>query len=156
MVTWNPKFCEMLLTHMKSGGSFPSFAGVIGCCFDTLYDWIDENSPRFHPDFSEAKARGDARLFLTDEQIGTMGITGQLKRVVTSKTIKDSNGDPVAVEETYAAAQFSPGAYNFRMKNRWPQFYKDKTETTIADPEGNAVEPVQIVISIPSNGKEKP
>lgn len=155
MITWDPKYCAMLLEHMKKGGSFPSFAGVIGCCFETLYDWIDEKSPRFHPDFSEARARGEACLFLTDEQIGTAGITGQLKRVSSAKILTDQNGNKIGTQEKYAPAYFSATAYNFRMKNRYPQFYKDRSETAITDPDGNRVEPVQIVISIPRNGKEK-
>ena len=155
MVTWNPKFPEMLSEHMKKGKSFVSFAAVAGCSFSALYDWIDPNSPRFHPDFLQAKECGDPKVFAMDEEIGTAGITGQLRRVTSATIVRDDNGKEVSRNEKYAAATFSATAYNFRMKNRWPQFYKDRTETTVTDPDGNAVEPVQIVIAIPSNGKEK-
>jgi hypothetical protein len=34
------EYCEMLIDHMGQGYSFESFAGVVGCCKQTLYNWL--------------------------------------------------------------------------------------------------------------------
>ena len=53
------KYDEMLLKHMSQGFSYESFAGSIGVCRDTLYEWESK-----HPNFSDTKKRAiDACLF---------------------------------------------------------------------------------------------
>lgn len=69
---YDPKYCEMLMEHMKDGLSFLSFAGVVGICFDTLYEWEKQ-----HPEFSEAKKRGVAMSLVWDEKLLNKGTLGQ-------------------------------------------------------------------------------
>lgn len=43
----------MVIDHMAEGFSFEAFAGLIGVCKKTLYNWLEDN-----PDFLHAKERG--------------------------------------------------------------------------------------------------
>lgn len=49
------EYCEALVDHMRGGKSFRSFAAKLDKHWDTLYDWV-----KSHPEFSDAKKRGDA------------------------------------------------------------------------------------------------
>jgi hypothetical protein len=69
---YKPEYCKLLVEHMESGLSFLSFAGTIGVCFDTLYEW-----ERVFPEFSEAKRQGKARLLLWDEKLLAKGTEGK-------------------------------------------------------------------------------
>jgi hypothetical protein len=55
----------MLIEHMASGLSIESFAGVINCSIDSLYEWV-----KVHSNFSEAKKRGTAQSLLYYEKLG--------------------------------------------------------------------------------------
>lgn len=148
---YKPEYPEMLKAHMAGGESFPTFAAVIGHHWDTLYDWCDPDSPRYQPEFSEARKVGEALLLRFDERIGTAGMTGQLKRVV-SETI-----DPEGTKRVeYAPASFAAAIWIFRMKNRFPTIYRDRIETALTDPDGKplAAAPTQVILQIPSNGSE--
>jgi len=61
---YEPKYCEMLIDHMEQGLSFESFAGVVGTCRSTLYNWADS-----HPEFLDAKSRGRDLNLLTWEKM---------------------------------------------------------------------------------------
>ena len=54
---YKPEYCEMLLTHMKMGMTYTSFAGHpdVLVNVDTLYQWEKD-----YPEFSEAKSVGRA------------------------------------------------------------------------------------------------
>ena len=66
------KYDEMLLKHMSQGFSYESFAGSIGVCRDTLYEWESK-----HPNFSDTKKRAiDACLFHW-EQMGMQILRGK-------------------------------------------------------------------------------
>jgi hypothetical protein len=73
---YQPKYCQMLIDHMKSGMSFEAFAGHpdVMVCRDTLYQWVKDN-----PEFSDAKRQGSeaARFFL--EATGIKGLHGKIK-----------------------------------------------------------------------------
>lgn len=131
---YDPKYCEEVIKHMEEGNSFWSFAGIISVSFDTLSEWT-----KVHPEFSESKRIGQAKLLVFDEKIAKAGATGQLKRhAKTIKTTKkDQNGNEVVNEEKiYDAANFSQSYYIFLMKNRYPKLYRDKItlETETSDP----------------------
>lgn len=66
---YDSKYCEMLVKHMKEGYSFESFAGKIGFCKKTLYNWATDN-----PEFLHAykKGRDACRLFW--EERGMKGL----------------------------------------------------------------------------------
>lgn len=69
---YKSEYCQALLDHMEQGLSFLSFAGTIGVCFDTLYEW-----ERVHPEFSEAKKRGVAMSLAWDEKLLNKGTEGK-------------------------------------------------------------------------------
>lgn len=68
---YDPAYCEMLVAHMRTGLSFPSFAGKLEINPDTLYEWLKK-----HPDFSEAKRVGEALNLQFWEGQGIQGLWG--------------------------------------------------------------------------------
>jgi len=50
---YKEEFPAMLMEHLQSGLMYQSFAGEVGVCVDTLYEW-----EKVHPEFSDAKKRG--------------------------------------------------------------------------------------------------
>jgi hypothetical protein len=71
-------YCTQLITHMEEGLSFESFAGAIGVCKQTLYNWIEQ-----YPEFLDAKKAGFEKSRLTWERIGL-------------KIAKNGEGNPTA------------------------------------------------------------
>ena len=55
---YEPWMAQKAYEHMSSGGTIFGLAKELGIRMSTLYDWLDENSPRFKPDFSEAYKKG--------------------------------------------------------------------------------------------------
>lgn len=45
-IQYKPEYCDMLIEHMSNGLSFEAFAGAIGVCKKTLYNWM-HNFPEF-------------------------------------------------------------------------------------------------------------
>lgn len=68
---YDPAYGAQLTAHMASGLSFESFAGKIGVCIDTLYEWAKR-----HRAFSEAKGKGTAASILWWEHVGMMATLG--------------------------------------------------------------------------------
>lgn len=52
---FKPEYCTLLMNHMQDGFSFESFAGKVGVCFKTLYNWEKD-----FPEFLQAKETGRA------------------------------------------------------------------------------------------------
>ncbi len=50
---YDPKFPDMLITHMREGNSFETFGALAHVSKQTLYDWLDA-----HPEFDEAYSIG--------------------------------------------------------------------------------------------------
>ena len=44
--------------HMASGGTIYGLAKELGVQMSTLYDWLEEDSPRYKPEFSESYKKG--------------------------------------------------------------------------------------------------
>lgn len=123
--SYKPEYCQMLIKHMEEGSSFWSFAGVVSVCFDTLSEWT-----KVHPEFSEAKRHGLAKLLLFDEKVARAGSTGQLKRhsktITTTKHDEETGVSTTTKEDIYDAATFGQSYQIFLMKNRYPKLYRDK------------------------------
>jgi hypothetical protein len=71
---YRSEFCTMLIQHMADGLSFEAFAGVVHKSKDTLYQWVKK-----HPEFADAKKKGDAESLLFWEKMGITGMVGKLK-----------------------------------------------------------------------------
>jgi hypothetical protein len=83
---YDSKYEEMLIEHMAEGYSFESFAGLIGVCYDTLYEWCKVNDA-----FSEAKKQGRAKQFLKDEQTLKGLTTGKVTGSAAAHIFKMKN-----------------------------------------------------------------
>lgn len=97
---FEPRFCEMLLDHMREGKSFETFGPKIGVESKTLYNWCDS-----HPSFLQAKNRAFdlCRAWWEDKSQELLSNTAQGERL----------NAPVWI---------------FNMKNRFG--WTDKTEET--------------------------
>lgn len=126
---YKPEYCQQLIDHMAKGGSFWSFAADVDVCFDTLSEWC-----KVHPEFSEAKSVGMAKLLKFDEHLNLAGSSGQLTRISKVETIVDPEGNTRKIEHKEAAT-FAQTYRIFTMKNRYPKLYRDKIEleTTVDD-----------------------
>lgn len=71
---YDPRYCRMLVEHMRTGLSWESFAGVVGVESDTLRNWQD----RF-PEFFGARKKGEALNRLFWEKVGIDGAIGKIK-----------------------------------------------------------------------------
>jgi len=80
---FHPKFCDMLIEHMRKGYSFESFGAKAGCGTERLYEWVKDNEI-----FANAKLHATALCREFWEEIGIM----------RSKTIGVNPGD----SRTYA------------------------------------------------------
>lgn len=66
---YHPSFCDRVVEHMSQGLSLESFAAVISCNPDSLYEWQKK-----HPHFSEACKKGKAAALRFWEEVGKAGI----------------------------------------------------------------------------------
>lgn len=105
---YDPKYCDELVQHMAGGLSFESFAGTIGVCRKTLYNWEAE-----HEEFLHAKNTGLERGRLWWERIGRAASSGQKVAGFDHK-------------------HFNTAVYIFTMKNRFK--WRDSIEHT-GDPD---------------------
>lgn len=60
---------------MSQGLSFETFAGVVGVCRDTIYEWA-----RVHEDFSYAKKHGNMKRNEVVEKLYIQAATGHNKK----------------------------------------------------------------------------
>lgn len=101
---YKQEYDAMLIEHMASGLSFESFAGLIGVCEDTIYEWA-----KVHASFSEAKRIGFAQNRLWWEQMGNAHIVHTDSKFESSPKLNST-------------------VYIFNMKNRFPKQWRDRTE----------------------------
>lgn len=105
------EYCDKVIAHMSKGFSFESFAGEVGVCKDTLYEWVKN-----HKEFSDSKNIGFELNRRFWEKVGIDIATG---------TGVASNGNATA--------------FIFNMKNRFKNEWRDKVETGITDKDGEDV-----------------
>lgn len=86
--SYEPRFCEELIAHMKGGYSFESFAGAIGVCRKTIYNWEAE-----HPEFLHAKSIAtELRRFFWEKQGVRAVMGGKCNPAVLIFTLKNALG----------------------------------------------------------------
>ena len=56
---YRAEYCALLYEHMRNGYSFESFAGIVGVCRATVFNWC-----RDYPDFQEARDRAHSACLL--------------------------------------------------------------------------------------------
>lgn len=94
---YKPEYPEALIKHMGQGLSFETFAGIAKVCRDTLYDWTVA-----HPEFLDAKKRGEAESQLFWERLGRDAALGSVEK-------------------------FNPTIWIYTMKCRFPKYWRDET-----------------------------
>jgi hypothetical protein len=116
---YEPRFCEMIVEHMKQGYSATSFGAVIDVSGESISEWQD-----VHPEFADAVKRGKRHMERFYTQMGQMIATGQFRRVVkeeplldaSGKHVRDANGEP-AYKREYAPAHTNAASWIFLTKN---------------------------------------
>jgi len=101
---YRPEYDEQLINHMASGLSYLSFAGEIGVCEDTLFEW-----EKHHVSFSESKRLGFAKNRNWWEKMGNAHITHVDSKFESSPKLNST-------------------VFIFNMKNRFPKEWRDRTE----------------------------
>lgn len=94
---YNPEYCAQLITHMRSGGSFEGFAGLIEVSKQTLYNWTKK-----HKEFLDAKEVGESVALLWWENIGKncllLGPNEKFNSVVWNRNMENRFGWSKKVE----------------------------------------------------------
>jgi len=101
---YKPEYCKMLIEHMASGLSYQSFAAIVDCWEQTLYNWETD-----YPEFLDAKRTGFVKNRLFWEKLGTAHITHTDSKFESSPKLNST-------------------VYIFNMKNRFPKEWRDRTE----------------------------
>lgn len=86
---YKEEYCQALVEHMREGFTFEAFAGAVGVCVDTLYEWSDA-----HQEFSEAKKLGRGAQMLTDEKTLKGLVSGKITGSTTAHIFKMKNCHP--------------------------------------------------------------
>lgn len=70
---YDPAFCDLLAAHFEEGYSYESFAGVVGVCKATLYNW-----EKTYPEFLDAKKANEAKSQLEwEKRLNRFSKTGE-------------------------------------------------------------------------------
>ena len=111
------EYCEMLIEHMGKGFSFESFAGLLGVCRATVYNWLD-----LFPEFLDAKKIATEKCRMFWEQQGITGLyeTTEFDAETGIKTTKKIN----------------PAMYIFNMKNRFKEDWSDTSKQELTGKDG--------------------
>ena len=125
---YRKKYCKEIIKFMSKGKSLVQFAASIDCGKETVYGWA-RDIPEFSDAFNVARAKCEAKW----------------EEIAQSKTVKKSEG--------------SDGVLIFYLKNRfgWTdrQFVpKEATKIQITDANPNTGPRPQVIVTIPSNGRE--
>ena len=79
---YKEEYCQQLLAHMRKGYSFESFAAVIDCHRDSLYEWTKK-----HPNFSDAHKKGFELCRLYWEKLFMGAATGAMRNTSAAMII---------------------------------------------------------------------
>jgi hypothetical protein len=100
---YDESFCSKLIIHMSEGLSFESFAGEVGCCPKTLHNWKDK-----HKEFLHSYNVGVGKSMLWWEKIMKTHLVYSMR-----------------------GKRIDPRMWEFNMKNRFKDYWKDKTEQEV-------------------------
>lgn len=128
---YDPKYCEMLIEHMKQGFSFESFAGLIEVSRAVLYDW-----EKAHSEFLDAKKLGAEQNLLYWERQGQEGLWEQ--------TEYNEKGRPVAKKTLNSTVWI----FNMKNRHRWKDRHEVEAKTTISENSET-----KVIITLPDNGR---
>lgn len=142
---YRPEYGQMLIDHMKTGGSLTSFGAIVGVTRQTLHNWMDEHKP-----FFDARKLGEAHLINFLEQMSKTMASGQLRRVKSEKPVLDSHGEPVVdpttgqvlYEREYEPATPAQAAFIFYAKNvssGSPSSWKDRHDVELSGKDGGPI-----------------
>jgi hypothetical protein len=119
--TYKPGYCELLVHHMKEGGTLESFGAKTTpyVSTQTVYNWLDQ-----HPDFFDAKKQGEPLRILFYESMAKTMSLGQLRRIkserarldASGKVVYDKNGN-VVMDREYETATPAQAVFIFLTKN---------------------------------------
>ncbi len=134
---YRPEFCEMLVAHLKDGGTYESFAAICDVSYATLYNW-----EKAYPEFLEAKNRGKPKALKFYIDMGKAMATGQIKRL-HKRTVRMENGKVVfnpktgepIYDEEFVPATPNAAVWIFMMKNMHG-WHDQKNFTISGDPNG--------------------
>lgn len=103
---YKKEYCEMLKQHCAKGFTFESFAGKVGVCRDTLYEWTRANK-----DFSYAKKQAKEINRQTLEAMGLNLMSGRVKGnpavwIFFMKNLHGWKDDPFVEDEIIDGIEF--------------------------------------------------
>lgn len=71
---YKKEYCEEIIKFMGDGYTVKAFAGHVGVCRNTIYDWF-----KLYPEFAAAKSRGEAACEKYLIRMGKLLASGKLK-----------------------------------------------------------------------------
>lgn len=70
---YKPSYCNEVVEHLAQGYTLASWAGTVGVCRDTVYEWANK-----HPEYSYAIKKGRAKGQLVwEKRLETQAETGK-------------------------------------------------------------------------------
>jgi len=107
------EYCSMLIEHMSNGLSYEAFAGVIGVCKFSLYEW-EKN----HEEFSDAKLIAFQKCQLFWEKLG-------VDHIINRSDSEHQGGS--------SSRSLNASVWIFNMKNRfkWRDKQPDEVDVVV-------------------------
>lgn len=143
------EYCELLIKHMKEGGSIESFGAVAHCAKMTIYNWFD-----MFPEFMYAKNIGEGHRAKFYEDMGKMIASGQLRKLKSEKPMLDKEGklvlnpktgEPLMIRE-YESATAGQAAWIFMCKNMLG--WRDKRDVNVGGQSPTPENPTPTPVSV--------
>ena len=119
---YDPSKNEEIVKLMAEGASLVEVAGLLDISRSTLYDWIDEKSPRFNKEFSDTLSRGMTLCQIWWEKNGRKNLDNP---------------------------KFNHPLYAFNMTNRFRKDWKNKQSIEHSTEDDKPLKFGQIILSRP-------
>lgn len=145
---------------MRAGAYIETAAVVSGVSKQTLYAWckLGHKKPKsLYAKLLDAVERASeectTRDLLNIDKCA-MGVKNEYERDENGNLVVDGQGNPIVIQH---GAKPDWKASAWRLEKRSSKFQRQETNINVKHPtneNGQPVEPVQIVIELPSNGRE--